>query len=121
MFVCLLTSGELIACLLMTPGERIVCLFVCLLTSGDTSLKKKMSERQKVAEQYRTKIVEVRVPHEDDIVIEKIFNNLTGELSSCTTDVCNTVRHCLAQFIYFIRATVMRVIFYSSGQIVILC
>jgi len=65
LFFCLLTSVELFVCLL-------------LLTTGDVSLKKKMSERHKAAESYRTKIVEVRVPHEDDIVIEKIFKNLTG-------------------------------------------
>ena len=48
------------------------------LNLGDTKLKKKMKERERAAESYRTKLVEVSLANEDDIVIERIFTNLTG-------------------------------------------
>ena len=37
-----------------------------------------MKERERAAESYRTKLVEVSLANEDDIVIERIFTNLTG-------------------------------------------
>ena len=59
-------------------------------TVADISLKQKMEERKQYAEDRLTQLkhANASLDDDDDGILERIFNNLTGECSTLTCTLC---------------------------------
>ena len=81
----------------------VTCTFVIYtIHLADISLKQKMEERKQYAEDRLTQLKHANafLDDDDDGILERIFNKLTGECSTLTCTLCIVYNGCMDGWMY---------------------